>query len=74
MNTEKRESGKQKKSKQGDGWNQQLGTNQQVLSFGGMVGGTSLHNLGFNKALKDKISEAIESQQIQTEFTPTVLS
>jgi hypothetical protein len=55
LNSEKRDSGK-KKSKQGDGWNQQIGTNQQVLSFGGMVGGTSFPYIGFNKALKDKIS------------------
>jgi intraflagellar transport protein 122 len=40
LNSEKRDSGK-KKSKQGDGWNQQIGSNQQVLSFGGMVGGSS---------------------------------
>lgn len=55
LNSEKKDSGK-KKSKQGDGWNQQIGTNQQVLSFGGMVGGNSSSYIGFNKALKDKIS------------------
>jgi len=38
LNSEKKDN-KQRKSKQGDGWNQQIGTNQQVLSFGGMVGG-----------------------------------
>jgi|LakMenEpi03Aug12_release.lakeMendotaPanAssembly.Ray.scaffolds.fasta_scaffold1755995_1 hypothetical protein len=43
LNSEKRDSGK-KKTKQGDGWNQQIGSNQQVLSFGGMVGG----NLSFS--------------------------
>jgi len=30
--------------------------------------------IGFNKAVKDKISENLEIQQIQTEFTPTILS
>ena len=30
--------------------------------------------LGFNKAVKDKISQNLEIQQIQTEFTPTILS
>lgn len=39
--------GKSKKGK-GDGWNQQVGVNQQILSFGGMG--------GFNKVLKDKIT------------------
>jgi hypothetical protein len=29
--------GKSKKGK-GDGWNQQVGVNQQILSFGGMGG------------------------------------
>lgn len=65
LNSDRKES-KGKKGK-GDGWNQQVGTNQQVLSFGGMVG-------GFNKALKDKISESLDSQQIATDFLPTVLS
>jgi hypothetical protein len=45
-----------------------------VLSFGGMVGGTPSFNLGFNKAIKDKITESLDSQQIQTDFMPTVLS
>lgn len=31
--------GKSKKGK-GDGWNQQVGVNQQILSFGGMGGNT----------------------------------
>lgn len=47
LSSEKKDA--KRKSKGGDGWNQQIGTNQQVLSFGGMVG-------GFNKALKDKIT------------------
>ena len=53
LSSEKKEGGRRKsKNDKGDGWNQQVGTNQQVLSFGGMVGGNSLYNIGFNKALK----------------------
>ena len=37
LNTEKKH--KTKQTKGGDGWNQNVGANQQVLSFGGMVGG-----------------------------------
>lgn len=37
LSSEKKDA--KRKSKGGDGWNQQIGTNQQVLSFGGMVGG-----------------------------------
>ena len=55
LSSEKKESKGGRKSK-GDGWNQQVGTNQQVLSFGGMVGGTNVSNIGFNKGLKDKIT------------------
>ena len=72
LNSDRKES-KGKKGK-GDGWNQQVGVNQQVLSFGGMVGGIFYNNSGFNKALKDKISESLDSQQIHTDFMPTVLS
>ena len=39
-----------------------------------MVGGKFIFYLGFNKALKDKISESLDAQQIQTDFMPTVLS
>lgn len=38
LNSEKKDAGK-RKSKAGDGWNQQIGANQQVLAFGGMGGG-----------------------------------
>jgi hypothetical protein len=54
LSSEKKDS-KARKSK-GDGWNQQVGANQQVLSFGGMVGGTSFAIVGFNKGIKDRIS------------------
>ena len=38
LNTEKKQK-KSRDSKGGDGWNQNVGEKQQVLSFGGMVGG-----------------------------------
>lgn len=38
LSSEKRDSNK-RKSKAGDGWNQQISANQQVLAFGGMGGG-----------------------------------
>ena len=42
LNSEKKDSGKQKKgAKGGDGWNQQIGATQQILSFGGL--GNSNH-------------------------------
>jgi len=39
-----------------------------------MVGGNFSFNIGFNKGIKDKISESLDHQQIQTDFMPTVLS